>query len=352
MSLCPRFVLLIVLLTAGLVAGCGGGGNSASSSTDVNELLKDTFSGGKSIHDGKLSLSLRIDAKGTSTTAKGPISVTLSGPFESQGKGKVPKLDIEAKIEGAGQNIAAGLVSTGDKGFVKFQGQSYAVTDTLFQQFQRSYEQAQSQASKQKGASLATLGIDPQRWLKNPKNDGEAKVGDAATIKISGDVDVPKLLDDINGALAKTQSLGLSGSTSLPQKLTPQQKQQAANAIKQLAVEIYTGKDDRILRRIVVNLTADSKGQSATVAFDLQLTDVNKGQTISAPAGAKPFDQLLSQLGGLGGALGGSGSSGSGSSGSGSSGATSDNLQKYSQCIEKAGSDAAKARKCANLLTP
>lgn len=358
MTLRPRiaFLALIALLTMAVVTGCGGGssGKEASADTDVNELLKDTFSGGETINSGKLNLAVRVDSTGSSN-ANGPISVSLTGPFQSQGKGKLPKLDIEAKVEGAGQNISAGVVSTGDKGFVKFQGQSYAVTDSIFAEFKKGFEQAQAQADKQKGQSLATLGIDPRRWLTNPKNAGEAKVGDTDVIRITGDVDVGKLLDDVNTALSKARSLGVQGSSSLPSKLTPEQKKQAEDAIKKLSVEIYTGKEDRILRRMVVDLVADAQGQSANVKLDLQLTDVNEDQTIEEPSGAKPFDQLLSQLGGLGG-LGGAGSSGSGSSGSGSSGsdsgASSENLQKYSQCIEDAGSDATKARKCANLLTP
>jgi uncharacterized membrane protein YgcG len=356
MILRPRFAVLalVALLSMAFVTGCGGGssGKSASASTDVNQLLKDTFSGGKTINSGKLNLALRIDAQGTSSS-NGPISVSLTGPFQSQGKGKLPKLDIEAKVEGAGQNITAGLVSTGDKGFVKFQGQAYAVTDAIFAEFKKGFEQAQAQADKQKGQSLATLGIDPRRWLTNPKNEGDAKVGDTDTIRITGDVNVSKLLDDVNTALQKARSLGVQGSSSLPAQLTPAQKKQAADAIKKLSVEIYTGKDDRIMRRMLVDLTADSKGQAAAVKLDLQLTDVNNDQSISEPAGAKPFDQLLSQLGGLSGLSGGSSSSGSGSSSGGGSGsANSKNLQKYSQCIEQAGSDATKARKCADLLAP
>jgi hypothetical protein len=343
-------VLLIALLAMTVVTGCGGGssGNAASSSTDVGQLLKDTFSGKHTMKSGRIGLALRASAQGGSSSSQGPISVNLSGPFQTQGTGKLPKLDLEATIQGAGQNLTAGVVSTGDKGFVKFQGQSYVVSDSVFQQFKQGYEQAQARAGKQQTQSLATLGIDPQRWLKNPRNEGDAQVGGTDTIRITGDVDVPKLLDDINTALGRARSLGVQGSAGLPQQLTPQQREEAAKAIQKLSVQIYTGKEDRTLRRMVIDLAAKAKAQTVAVNFDLQFTDVNEDQSISAPSGAKPFDQLLSRLGGLGGLSGGA-SSGSGSSGSGS--ASSENLQKYSQCVADAGSDAAKARKCADLLS-
>jgi hypothetical protein len=350
MTIRPRTTLtLLIALLALIVAGCGGGddsggGKKASSSTDVNELLKDTFSGKQKIDSGKLNLTLRVDAQGGSSS--GPISVSISGPFQSQGKGKLPKLDVNGKVEGAGQNISAGLVSTGDKGYVSYNGTNYVVSDAVFSEFKKGYEQAQSQADKQQGQSLATLGIDPQKWLKNPKNEGEVSVGGDEAIKITGDVDIPKLLDDVDTALQKARSLGVQGSAQLPEKLTDAQKKQVTDAIKGLSVEIDTGKDDRILRRMLVNLDVADSGQSAKVALDLQITDVNEDQDISAPSNPKPFNDLLSQFGGLG--LG----SGSSSSGSGSSSGSAANLEKYSKCIEDAGNDASKARKCADLLTP
>ena len=90
---------------------------------------------------------------------------------------------------------------------------------------------------------------------------------------------------------------------------------------------------------------------SGTLTLDFQLLDLNEDQSIEAPSDAKPFDQLLGQLGGLG--LGGAGGSGSGSGGSGSgSGASAEDLKKYSDCVTEAGSDTAKAQKCAELLSP
>jgi hypothetical protein len=94
--------------------------------------------------------------------------------------------------------------------------------------------------------------------------------------------------------------------------------------------------------------------QSADVKFDLQLLDLNEGQEIEAPKNAKPFADLASQLdslglGGIGGGITGGGSSGSSGSGSGS-GATEKNLEKYSDCVQSAGGDTGKIRKCADLL--
>jgi hypothetical protein len=106
---------------------------------------------------------------------------------------------------------------------------------------------------------------------------------------------------------------------------------------------------------MVVNMGVDAKDSgggatTGTLTLDFSLLDLNEDHTIEAPSGAKPFDELLGQLGGLG--LGGAGSSGSGSSGSGSGGASAEDLKKYSDCVTAAGSDTAKAQKCADLLSP
>jgi hypothetical protein len=339
----PIRLLLIALLAMGLIAGCGGGGgDAADSSTDVNQLLDETFSGGKDIKSGRLDVAL--DA---SSEDAGALKVKVAGPFRTKGEGKVPEVDIDASFSGGGQSIEAGVTSTGDRGFVSLGGTDYEVSGPVWRQFTAAYEQA---GSKNQGQSLASLGIDPRKWLTDAKNAGEARVGDTDTIKITGGVDVPKLLEDLNTALGKIRSLGGAGAGGLPDQLTDAQKQQAADAVKDLSVEIYTGAEDKILRRMVVAMTvaAESGQQPADIRFDLQLLDLNEDQDIQAPENAKPFAQLASKLGGLG--LGGLGLGGG--PGQGRGGATEENLQKYSDCVQDAGGDAGKIRKCADLLTP
>lgn len=352
-------MLPLVLLAGLLVSACGGGEEkTAASSEDVNRLLQETFSSGKQIKSGTMNLQLALDLRGRGAV-QGPVNLAVTGPFERTGAKQLPKFRLDVKFSGLGQNLTAGATSTGKKGYVAFQGQDYVVSDEVFAQFKQGFEQGQAKQGKS-DQSFASLGMDPRKWLRDPKNEGEAKVGDEDTIKITGGVDVPRLLDDISGALERAGSLG-GGQTQ--DKLTEKDKREVEKSVKGLNVEIYTGKDDKILRRMVVaadlaaTASSDQGLESAKVRFDLALADVNQGQDIEAPENAKPFDELMQQLGGLGlGGLGTQGSGGAGSSGSGSAngggGASSDALEQYSDCIRKAGSDADKAQKCADLLTP
>src|SRR5918992_2583376 len=339
--------LVILLLALVVVAGCGG--DAADSSTDVDQLLDETFSGGKAIESGRISLVLGLEAD----AGQGPVTAKISGPFQSQGKGRLPQLDLEGSFEGGGESMSGGITATTDAAFVSFGGDAYEVAGPVYQQFKAGYEQSAKEASGEQDQSLASLGVDPRRWLTNARNEGESKVGDTDTIKITGDVDVPKLLDDVNGALEKIRALGVQGSDQIPDKLTEAEKRQTAEAIERLDVEIHTGADDRILRRIVVALglrlpegAATAGGaQSADIRFDFQLLDVNEDQEIQAPENAKPFDELLKQLEGLGlGGLGGLGGAG------GAGGGNAEGVDEYSACVQKHLGDDDAVRKCADLL--
>lgn len=354
----PAILSALLVALALVVAACGGddGGGSVSADTDVNELLEKTFSGSKPVDSGNLSLSMNIRAEGGDSELDGPVAISLKGPFQTQDEGRLPEFNLDASLEGAGQSFSAGATSTGEKGFVSFQGTDYALDDQIFQQFKAGYEEAQKQAAdqQQQDQSFASLGMDPRKWLTDPTNAGEAKVGDDDTIKITGGVDMAKLLDDVNTALAKASSLGLSGTGDVPEKLTDEQRRQVLDAVKDPKVEIYTGKDDTILRRLVVNLGVEDAGSgtSGTLGFDVSITDLNEDQDIAEPADARPFDELMGQLGGLGLGASGSGSSGGAGAGAGagSDAGSAEDLEAYSRCLEDAGQDLEEARRCAELL--
>jgi hypothetical protein len=342
------YSLLLVVLALGLIAGCGGGDDDdeAARGADVNRLLDETFAGGSDINSGQIELTLAAESQ------NGNVKADLKGPFQSEGDRTLPKFDLSASLTGPDLNFDAGVTSTGDEGFVNFQGTDYEVSKPVFDQFKAGYEQAQQQGGQDQ--SLASLGIDPREWLTNARNAGPSEVGGTETIKITGGVDVPKLLEDVNQALEQARSLGLQGSQDLPERLSPQQIQQVEQAVRDLTVEIHTGAEDRILRRIVIALGLEAPegsgvaAGSATLRLDLSLLDVNEDQEIEAPDDPRPFSELVGEAGPLG--LRSEEESGSVPGQGG--GASQENLEKYSRCIQDAGNDTQKARECSELLGP
>jgi hypothetical protein len=346
----PLLVLLALLIPLGLVA-CGGvrGETEASSSTDVNRLLEDTFGNKAKVESGRIDVGVAIDAQGQAAQELGgPIRFKLGGPFESRDQG-LPAFKLDFSAEASGQVVDAGATSTGEKGYVRFMGTDYVLSDLMYRQLQASYEESQknSRSQKRDQPTWERLGVDPRRWLTAPVNAGDAKVGDEDTIKITGGVDVPRMLDDVDTLLGKASQLGLRSSGHLPSDLTEREKREVADAVKDVKVEIYTGKQDRVLRRMAIAAGVqdpeDPASGSATVKFDLALTDLGSDQQIEAPADARPFEELAAKLRaqGVGGGLGGGGAKG---------GPSDRKLRRYAQCVEDAGSDSAKARRCADIL--
>src|SRR2546421_511707 len=78
-------VLASLAVAVMLLAGCGGGGGE-----DPQKVLQQTFSGNKKVTSGKLDLSLTVTADGVQNV-NGPISLSLTGPFQSQGPNTLPK---------------------------------------------------------------------------------------------------------------------------------------------------------------------------------------------------------------------------------------------------------------------
>ncbi|HEY7295066.1 MAG TPA: hypothetical protein VH916_08485, partial [Dehalococcoidia bacterium] len=290
-----RLITLLLVPLVALLAACGSeAGQPASASSDVSQLLRDTFSNLSKLKSADVGLQLRLD----SPSAQGPVTAEVSGPFASTGEGKLPRFAFAATLSAAGRSERVGATWTGEKAFITLQNTSYAVSDLVARQFAAGYQQAlRSNQSKQAkgGLLLSSLGIDFTKWLKNVRNAGTSQVGDARAVEITGQADIPRVVDDLARISQRAQALGGPGTSGGSARLTPQQKQQLEAAIKSVGVQIYTGAQDRILRRLVVHAVLhEPQAQSdSTLDLDLRFTAVNGDQQISAPANPKPFSELL-----------------------------------------------------------
>jgi hypothetical protein len=330
-------VLAIAIPLPAAVAGCGGG--SSSSSEDPQQVLDQTFNNPTKITSGNVNISISGSAQGAQS---GDVSATIDGPFESSGPTQFPQFDLNAKISasGAGQNFSfdGALIATQDNAYVDYQNQAYEVGTDIFKQFQTAYAQQAKQSQAQGGSKSASsvfsqFGIDPKTWLTNISNEGTTDVDGTSTIHIHGDADVAKIVADLQKVSQATQS----GTTS---QLTPQQIDQLKSSIKSASIDVYSGSDDHLLRKLALTMaitppaSTGSPVSSVDLNFSVTLSDVNNPQTISGPSNAKPIADLLSQFG-LGG-VPGLGSTGTGplvppggSTGGSSSGA-------YLKCVNQA----------------
>jgi hypothetical protein len=358
----------LVALACALVSACG----SSSTSSNPNTLLKQTFSGTHKITSGDLSFKITITPSGSSTL-RGPITLDFGGPFQSRGQGKLPQSNFSISLSAQGRTASLGILSTGTAGYVSLEGQSYQLPQDTFQKLESNFAQVTSTSSSGSGGStLSKFGIQPLNWLTNPTIVGNENVGGTATTHIRAGVNVPALVDGISTFLQKAAALGVSGTTKFPQGLSRSTKSRIASEIQNPSFDVWTGNDDKTMRRLQIGLTIPVSGQissafgglsSASLGLSIQYTNLNQPQTITPPTSLQPYSQFQAKVQSFiqaltAGIAGTQPSTSSGTAttttpanGSTSPGSSSSaGVRAYSQCIQAAGSDVSKLQQCASLL--
>ncbi len=310
--------LLALVGCVGLLAACGG------SSGSPEALLGDTFSGKTAIESGQVNLSFDISAAGSSGATK-PLAVKLSGPFQDAGTGKLPHFSLKLDLGAAGHTLGAGATSTGSALYVELAGTWFSTPESTYKAIEQGYAQATKSSSTAKARStFASLGIEPGKWLSDPTNAGETTIAGDPAIHLTANVDIPAFLADVSKLSQASTSLGLgSGLTGTPTHpsggaLSSTVIDELAKSVKSAHVDVYTGKDDHLLRRLEVTATIAGTSQTeallgglktAEVKVKLEFSDLNKPQSISAPPNPESSSQLLPALQQLVGVLQGAGSS-------------------------------------------
>jgi hypothetical protein len=345
---------LLAVLPLALLVGCGG--DEADGDADPQQVLEDTFSSDASVDSGVLEISLDASAEGEDG---GAVAGTVSGPFATDPEGGLPQLDLIAQASvSAGVNLDfdAGITITEDAAFISFDGEDYAVDDATFQQFQAAYEQSaaeQQQAGEESDAIFEQLGIDPSEWLTEVTNEGTEELDGTETVHISGTADVAKLLADAEQ---------LASTTGQGGELRQRDLDAIDSAVEEARIDIWSGTEDKILRRFELNLAlgavegGGTGSEGASIALTIDLSEVNEEQDFEAPEDPRPLSDLgiggigelegggLPDLGAGGGGSNGGGGGGGGSGG-GNAGAGLD--EEYFDCAAQASTPEELAE-CAN----
>jgi len=306
--------LLATLATLALVlvgAGCGGDGGGGSSE-DAQALLDKAYKKQIKSADVKFEIEAQLDGV---EEAKGPLKLTLEGPYKQDSPEELPVLDWDINASGAGKEFSGGLTITENNAFVEYKGQTYEVGSELFSQFKQQTAQQQQSFTPE---GLRRIGFDPTKWLKDPElKDGEDIGGDSTQL-VTGDVEVRKVIEDFFDLLSSDafkQQLQRQGQV-VPDLSKPSEEelQKIEQAIDELKFEANIDDQDRVRRTLIDGDFTVPEGTDAgelkggSVLFEFVFEKVDIDPSIEAPANPKPLSELAEQFG-VGGLLGGSGAS-------------------------------------------
>jgi len=361
-------VAALAAIAGVLISGCGGG---EKQDEDVTALLDRALS--RSIASADLTFDAQVEVNGLDGF-EAPIRLQAGGPFTGAEGDRLPTfdLDVEVSAQDAGQSVAGGFLSTGDRAFVKFGGEFY---EQPREDIARANEELDKRGEgNEGGSSLKALGLDPGSWVAEGRSEGNEEIAGVATRHVSAELDVRTMLSDLNGFVERSQATVGGVTPGTPQPLSSDELDQIAGIAQDPRFDVYVGEQDGLVRRISGNLElvvpeADRAAvggiEGGSVRFSVELADVNGDQQIDAPENARPIADLAQQLGGLGGlgpgALGGSPEPAPEPGGApeapaeplpgGAEAPDADALQGYADCLDEARpDDAEQLTRCAELL--
>ena len=268
-----------VLAACALLAGCGGGGQSA------DEVLSETAAKLDQIRSGTLHVDFRVDPRGPSGTQA--FGFALDGPFSFGRNGALPVADIEYTQTVGDDSETVTLISTGRKAYIRTQGRTYELSSAQAQELRAAVGNAQG------GAGLGALTID--KWIHDAEVDGGGEVGGAETDRVRADLDVVAVVQSL---IAFAQLVG----RDMPQ-VAGEDAERLADSVRSSRFEVYTGKDDRLLRRLELEIefgldvpkelrAALGSLVGATLQFELGVDDPNRDVRVAEPEGALPSSEL------------------------------------------------------------
>jgi hypothetical protein len=292
----PSLAALLVCVLAAFGTACGGDDSSDDSSP--KSLLETAAS--KQIDSAEVRLTTNANVPGFPILGS-RIAISGNGPFVANGPDALPEFDWNVVMRAGGQTFPARVSGIDGEVYVEFMGQYYVADADMLERIG-----LDGRAGRPRPASLARLGLEPDKWLTDVEvADGEEIGGDSTKV-VTGTVVEQEVVDDLLSTvdveqLAKAGE-GLDGVPALDDGSA----REIADAVDSAKVEVNVD-DDGYPRRVYAKLrftVPDSvKGtaiEGGTVVFDLVLERIGDVTVDVEP----PFDpDPLSELFDFAGAI-------------------------------------------------
>lgn len=255
----------------------GGGLLTACSSDPAATALQDTAAHLGEVTSGTLDFELAVEG----SDGRGRTGFALTGPFALAAPGGLPVADLVYAQTAGEASDDLRLIADGEAAWVEVEGTAYALPADRVEAL-RAPEGGSGDESP-----LGRLRLG--EWI----TDGTATV-DGETEHVTGRLDVPTLLTDLNALLA---SVGAGSAAPVPE-LSEAEAEGLRAATRSADLDLVTGAEDRLLRSldaaIVLERDAALPGLPAGARFTLALalTDHNTDVSVTAPTDPQPFEAL------------------------------------------------------------
>lgn len=269
--------LAICALVGGL-AGCGG---------SAEDVLSETATKLGEIRSGDLHARLLVGTTGRG----GDVGFELDGPFALPDEGgQLPVAEIDYTQIAGTESDTVTLTSTGTEAFVEVAGTPYELS-----------REAAEDLSTSAGPSATEEELAIGDWFESPELSDGGEVGGADTDRVAGQLNVEAA---VNGLLELAERLDAGGPGTVP--LLRAAEESPSQAPERAEFEVYTGKEDRLLRRLRLDIRhaldeaaqeaiEASTGEAATEArieFELEIAQPNRSVSVDPPPDAQPASAL------------------------------------------------------------
>ena len=278
-----RALTTVALLLAAGVLGSGCGAGDAS-------VLEDTADNLAKVRSGELHMAMTASA-GAEGDGR-PVGFDVTGPFSvASAAGELPLARLRhTRLVGKALEPTT-FVSTGQRAFLEVGGKAYELPPNEVEAIRA------KQAPNGGGAGLQRLEL--AKWMVDPRVGDGGRLDGVAVQRVTGAVDVVKALNDI---VAVAADVGPAPDEEL-RPVDPAGADRVKRAVRSSTLEVITGQDDHLLRRLRLDVTfaaGDLEGlqealgplAGTSLHFEVDLTGLNRKVEVAAPAEVRPFSEL------------------------------------------------------------
>ena len=271
---------VLVLALAAATAGC--------ESTEAQSVLEKTDANLDDITSGELRL--RMVATAGPGSEDRPVGFELQGPFAlATRKGELPVARLRlTRLTGRAQEQTT-FISTGQRAYVEVDGTAYELPDAQVDQLR----------AKEGGKVGGLEALDLVGWARDPVMTEAGQVDGVPAQRLTSEVDVVKALNDVVSFAA---DVGAGQDTGI-RKVEGEDAEHLRRAVRQSHLEVVTGKPDRLLRRLRLDIglaapdvqrleAALGPLAAARLAVEVDVSDPNRKVTVDAPPRPRPLSEL------------------------------------------------------------